>query len=260
MGATLMLMNITAARPLLLLLLLPRHATAARCHMVIPSLDSDSHGPPVPKTTANDKSMGVRWTFRELAENELNNFWCIFLDANSTHRRLEMRSADREKFGVVVPPELNSLQLRHKQMPLGWKKGQRPLPHYPQGVRNGEALVQTILKGSTSSRFENVPPYLSVVRDKVLAELAKEVCVVCAAEYSYSRSVRGDSMTQAQVCYKGPITLLPSNVFGWRTFHGESRYNTPRNIRQTLFQISTGTYPTCPHGAHSRNSSSSMIS
>ena len=86
MEATLMLMNTTAARPLLLLLLLPwqattrlllllpRHATAARYHMVIPTLNSDSHGPPVPKTTTNDKSMGVRWTFRELAENELNNF------------------------------------------------------------------------------------------------------------------------------------------------------------------------------------------
>ena len=91
MEATLMLMNTTAARPLLLLLLLPwnattarpvllwllqlpRHATAARYHVVIPSLNSDSHGPPVPKTTTDDKSMGVRWTFRELAENELNNF------------------------------------------------------------------------------------------------------------------------------------------------------------------------------------------
>ena len=30
--------------------------------------------PPAPKTTTDDKSMGVRWTFRELAENELNNF------------------------------------------------------------------------------------------------------------------------------------------------------------------------------------------
>ena len=61
----------TTARPLLLLLL--RHATPARYHMVIPSLDSDSHGPPVSKTTTDDQSMGVRWTFRELAENELNN-------------------------------------------------------------------------------------------------------------------------------------------------------------------------------------------
>ena len=90
MEATLMLMNTTAARPLLLLLLLPWHATTARpvllwllllrhtntarYHMVIPSLNSDSHGPPVPKTTTDDKSIGVRWTFRELAENELNNF------------------------------------------------------------------------------------------------------------------------------------------------------------------------------------------
>ena len=73
----LLLRHATTAIPVLLwllLLLLPRHATAARYHIVIPSLDSDSHGPPVPITTTDDKSMGVRWTFRELAENELNNF------------------------------------------------------------------------------------------------------------------------------------------------------------------------------------------
>ena len=76
MGPKLVLVrNPTVARPVLqlLLLLLLRHATAARCHIVIPSLDSDSSGPPVPTTTTDDKSMGVRWTFRELAENELNN-------------------------------------------------------------------------------------------------------------------------------------------------------------------------------------------
>ena len=75
MGATLILMrNTTAARPLLLLLLLPRHATAARpvlllllrhaaaakYHTVVPSLASASHAPPVPKITADDKSMRVR--------------------------------------------------------------------------------------------------------------------------------------------------------------------------------------------------------
>ena len=76
MGPTLVLVsNPTVARPVvqLLLLLLLRHATAARCHIVIPSLDSDSSGPPVPTTTTDDKSMGVRWTFRELTENEPNN-------------------------------------------------------------------------------------------------------------------------------------------------------------------------------------------
>ena len=71
----LLLRHATTTIPVLLrLVLLPRHATAARYHIVIPSLDSDSHGPPVPTTTTDDKSMGVRWTFRELAENELNNF------------------------------------------------------------------------------------------------------------------------------------------------------------------------------------------
>ena len=145
-----------------------------------------------------------------------------------------MGSAGREKFGVFVPHEPNSLQLRHKKMPLGWMKGQRPLPHHPQGIRNGVVLVQTIHKGSTSSRFGNVPLYPSVVRDKVLAELAKEVCVVCAADYSYFKTARGDSVTQALVYYKNFKASLPSNVFGGRTFHGEFRYNTPRKIRQTL--------------------------
>ena len=94
--------------------------------------------------------------------------------------------------------------------------------------------MQTILKGSTSSRFGNVPPYPSVVRDKILAELAKEVCVVCAADYSYFRSVRRYSVTQALVCYKNLKASLPSNVFGGRTFHEEFRYNIPRKIWQTL--------------------------
>ena len=49
-----------AARPVLLLLLLPRHATTAKYHTVVPSLASASPAPPVPKTTADDKSMRVR--------------------------------------------------------------------------------------------------------------------------------------------------------------------------------------------------------
>ena len=50
----------TVASPMLLLLLLPRHAAAAKYHTGVPSLASASPGPPVPKTTADDKSMGVR--------------------------------------------------------------------------------------------------------------------------------------------------------------------------------------------------------
>ena len=176
------------------------------------------------------------------------------------HRRLEAGNAGKEKFGVFVPHELNSLQLRHKQMPLGWVKGQRPLPHCPESIRNGVTLVQKILKGSTSSRFGNVPPYPSVVCDKGLAEMSKEVCVVNAADYSYFRSVRGDSMTQTLVGYKNLKTSFPCDVYIGRSFHGEFRYNTPRNIRQTLPQTTTGTHPTCPNGTHSRSSSSSTIS
>ena len=145
-------------------------------------------------------------------------------------------------------------------MSLGWIKGQIPFPHHPQGIRNGVTLVQTNLKRSINSRVGNVSPYLSVFQDKFLAKLAKEVCVVCAADHSNFRTVKGDSVTQALIFYKKLKTLLPGDVCGWRTFYGEFRYNTPRNIRQTLLQISSGTHPTCPHGAHSRNSSSSTIS
>ena len=144
------------------------------------------------------------------------------------HRCLETGNAGKEKYGVLVPHKLDSLQLRHKQMPLGWLKGQRPLPHCPQSIRNGVTLVQTILKGSTSSRVGNVPPYPSVVRDKGLAEMAKKVCVVNAADYSYFRSVSGDSVTQTLVGYKNLKTLLPSDVFVWRAFHGEFWYNIHR--------------------------------
>ena len=78
MRATLMLMRKpNAAKPLLLLLLLPRHTTTAKPVLqrllLLPKHATAAHGPPVPKITTDDKSMGVRWTFRELAENELNN-------------------------------------------------------------------------------------------------------------------------------------------------------------------------------------------
>ena len=138
-------------------------------------------------------------TFRELAENYLNNFRPTFLDADGTHRCLETGNAGKEKIGVFVSHKMDTLQLRHKQRPLGWLKGQRPLSHCPQSIQNGVALVQTILKRNTSRRFGNVPPYPSVVCDKGLAKMSKEVCVVNAADYSYFRSVRGDSVTQTLV-------------------------------------------------------------
>ena len=175
------------------------------------------------------------------------------------HRCLEAGNAGKEKIGVFVLHELNSLRLRHKQMPLGWLKGQRPLPHCPQSIRNEVTLVQTILKGSTSSRFGHVPPHPSVVCDKGLAEMSKEVCVVNAADYSYFRSVRGDSAPQTLVGYKNLITSLPSDIYVGRAFHGEFRYNTPRNIRQILPQTTISTHPMCPHGTHSRCSGSSTI-
>ena len=77
MGATLVLMRVTTAARPLLLLLLPRYTTVVKPVLqllLLPRYATTAHGPPVPKTTTDDKSMGVRWTFRELAENELNNF------------------------------------------------------------------------------------------------------------------------------------------------------------------------------------------
>ena len=92
-------------------------------------------------------------------------------------------------------------------------------------------LVKIILERSTSSRFANVPPYPSVFRDKGLAEMAKKVCVVNAADYSYLRSVRGDSVIQTLVDYENPKTSLPSDVDVGRSFRREFWYNTPRNIK-----------------------------
>ena len=169
--------------------------------------------------------------FRKLAENDLNNISFTFLNADSTHRCLETGNAGKEKIGVFVPHKFNSLQVRHKQMPLGWVKGQRLLPHCPQSIRNGMTLVKTILERSTSSRFANVPPYPSVFRDKGLAEIAKKLCIANAADYSYFRTVRGDSVTQTLVGYKKPKTSLPSDVDVGRAFHREFWYSTPRKIK-----------------------------
>ena len=111
-------------------------------------------------------------------------------------------------------------------------------------------LVQTILKEGTSSRFGNVPTYPSVVCDKGVAEMSKEVCVVNAADYSYFRSGRGDSVTQTLVGKQSLKTSLPSDINVGRAFHGVFWYNIPRNIRRTFPQATTGTHSTCPHGTH----------
>ena len=75
----------TAARPVLLLLLLPRHATAAKYHTVAPSLASASPGPPVPKTTADDKSMRVRGFRRRARRRPLfRNFVGLALRVGGT--------------------------------------------------------------------------------------------------------------------------------------------------------------------------------
>ena len=56
-------------------------------------------------------------------------------------------------------------------------------------------------------------------RDKGLDEMAKKVCVVNAADYSYLRSVRGDSVTQTLVGYENLKTSLRSDVNVERAFH-----------------------------------------
>ena len=75
-----------AARPVLLqLLLLPRHATAAKYHTVVPSLASAPHGPPVPKTTADDKTMQVRGLRRRAHRRPLfRNFVGLALGVGGT--------------------------------------------------------------------------------------------------------------------------------------------------------------------------------
>ena len=51
--------------------------------------------------------------------------------------------------------------------------------------------------------------------------MAKNVCVVKAADYSYLRSVRGDSVTQTLVGYENLKTSLPSDVDVGRAFRGK---------------------------------------
>ena len=92
-------------------------------------------------------------------------------------------------------------------------------------------LVNTILERITSSRFADVPQYPSVFRDKGLAEMAKTVCVVNAADYSYLRSVRGDSVTQTLVGCKTPKMSLSSDVGVGKAFRREFWYNTTRKIK-----------------------------
>ena len=85
MGATLMLMRITTAARPLFLLLLPRHATAAKYHTVVPSLVSASTGHPVPKTTADDKNMRVRGGRRRTRRRPLfRNFVGLALGVGGT--------------------------------------------------------------------------------------------------------------------------------------------------------------------------------
>ena len=175
------------------------------------------------------------------------------------HRRLETGNAFKEKIGVLVPHKLDTLQLRRKQMLLGWLKGECLHSHRPQSIRNGVTLVKTIFERGAGSSFTNLTPCPSVLRDKSLAEMAKKVSVVRAADYSYWWSVRGACVAQALLGYKNIKTSLPGDVYIRRTFHRDFWYSTPRNIRQTLPQATNGTHPTCPHGAHSRSSGSSAI-
>ena len=124
----------------------------------------------------------------------------------------------------------------------------------------GSSSPMAILKGSTNSCFANVPPYPSAFRDKGLAEMAEKVRVVNAADYSYLRSVRGDSATQTLVGYENFKTSLPSDVDAGRAFRGDFWYNTSRNIRQTLPQTTADTHPTRSHETNSCSSSSPTIS
>ena len=145
----LLLRHATVARPLLLqLLLLPRHATAAHAPPrpenhgrrqehggagvppthTPPAIVSQFYGPYIESRwngwcfLVSGGSVGGRprlffhgiVTFRELAENDLNNIRFTFLDPDSMHRCLEAGNAGKENVGVFVPHELNSLQLRHK--------------------------------------------------------------------------------------------------------------------------------------------------
>ena len=81
----------TVARPVLLQLLLPRHTTVARPVLLqlllLPSHATAAHGSPVPKTTADDKSMGVRGFRRRTHRRPLfRNFMGLALRVDGTDR------------------------------------------------------------------------------------------------------------------------------------------------------------------------------
>ena len=61
--------------------------------------------------------------------------------------------------------------------------------------------MRTILERSTSSYLANAPPYPSVFHDKGLVKMPKKLCVVNAADYSYLRSLRRDSVTHTLVAH-----------------------------------------------------------
>ena len=74
-----------AAGPVLLLLLLPRHATAAKNYTVVPLMASASPGPPVPITTADDKSMRIWGSRRRTRRRPLfRNFMDLALRVGGT--------------------------------------------------------------------------------------------------------------------------------------------------------------------------------
>ena len=79
----------TVARPVLLWLLLPRHATVARPVLLqlllLPKHATAAHAPPVPKTMADDKSMGVRGFRRRTHRRPLfRNFMGLALRVDGT--------------------------------------------------------------------------------------------------------------------------------------------------------------------------------
>ena len=85
----LLLRHATVARPVLLRLLLPRHATVARPVLLqlllLPRHATAAHTPPVPKTTADDKSMKVRGFRRRTHRRPLfHNFMGLALRVDGT--------------------------------------------------------------------------------------------------------------------------------------------------------------------------------
>ena len=95
--------------------------------------------------------------FRELAENDLDNFLITFRDTHSTHRRLETGNAFKVKFGVLVPHELYTLQFRRKHAARLVEGGVPTLSSSSEHQKRGDTRKDNFRKGRRQLLYKYTP-------------------------------------------------------------------------------------------------------